>query len=635
MATQDFFAAHTHINLGPVNGVPSIEDLRRKFSLNVQTKYPFDNKYLLNSSDDAGNPCILLKEYKECVTAVKKMFNDTDEKYVLEYMNSRVAFYESHRRGPCVALRGKKYYPMFQYENAGTLRNLFQQFLLEEIGMLRFLTRAKGEVPLILGIMVLEHFKNIVFQIMYSYVQDSISGHIIFDKDDWYTLDKIVRMSWEMLVKSFLDEKTSLYDLPHLDRLKKISKTLNLHILGKVRELDSAKTLLKMAHKISLKRQRFDVCVSMLYGGIEIPYAIRAYSIYTKEQAVFDATVPCLFSYNRMKKGVISPEIIGDDGLIKPEMMNTIIPEFFLEEVMNSSNSVLVVDNNFTTGYSIVVFSKSIAKCYQKVSFAVAEANLVEIQAVSEMKNTSKKVIVSPEMLYVMPIGDYVTCFGLDDNSRVVNRVKRIIFEDTHFEETEGYDFDNTLFKTSQLHRLSWNHALEQMGFTDIDVTTIPSNSGLTMKESAKRILFFLRENNLATDLEDNYFVKNLCNFKTEYFLREVHQVIPIAKGINLAKNINDNTKVIVSNNHLDIVLKVLKKYKLTRFFAYIVCADYAFCVKTRERVSISGRGKPSVEAYEEVSDYFGIPKMTIYVGDHKDIDGAFAEKLNAKFIFI
>lgn len=467
------------------------------------------------------------------------------------------------------------------------------------------------------------------------YFKESISGHIVFDKEDWYTLDKIVRMSWEMLVKSFLDEKTSLYDLPHLDRLKKISKSLNLHILGKVRELDSAKTLLRLAHKISLKRERFDTCVSMFYGGIEIPYAIRAYSIYTKEQAVFDATVPCLFSYNRMKKGVIPSDILDEDGLIKKDRLDMVIPDFFLKEVLNESNSILVVDNNFTTGYSIVVFSKSIAKYFKKVSFAVAEANLVEIQAISEMRNTSKKVIVSPDMLYVMPIGDYVTCFGLDDNSRVVNRVKRIIFEDTHFEETEGFDFDNTLFKTSQLHRLSWNYALQQMGFTDIDVTAFPSNSGLTMKESAKRILAFLIEKSLGHELEENQFVKNLCTFKTEYFLREVHQVIPIAKGINLVKGINDNTKVIVSNNHLDVVLKVLKAHKLTRYFAYIVCADYAYCVKTRKKVSVTGKGKPFVEAYEEVSDYFGIPKMTIYVGDHKEIDGAFAEGLNAKFVLV
>ena len=49
MVAKNFFEQHTHINLGPVNGVPSIEDLRRKFMLNVQTKYPFDKKYLLNS----------------------------------------------------------------------------------------------------------------------------------------------------------------------------------------------------------------------------------------------------------------------------------------------------------------------------------------------------------------------------------------------------------------------------------------------------------------------------------------------------------------------------------------------------------------------------------------------------------
>ncbi|NJK70800.1 MAG: hypothetical protein HC932_00810 [Thermales bacterium] len=104
----------------------------------------------------------------------------------------------------------------------------------------------------------------------------------------------------------------------------------------------------------------FDTCMSLLFGGVEIPYALHGFMSVFPSQSIVNI-VPAIFSLNRMVKGEIPRSILDGNGLVEVKDLKKIIPRFFLKK-LNLENNLLVVDNNITTGYSLKIIVESMKK---------------------------------------------------------------------------------------------------------------------------------------------------------------------------------------------------------------------------------------------------------------------------------
>ncbi|PIZ88982.1 MAG: hypothetical protein COX90_01940 [Candidatus Nealsonbacteria bacterium CG_4_10_14_0_2_um_filter_38_17] len=618
------------------NGI-SIESLRQEYGIDHKRIYPFANNHFLFCSDDSGTPCLTFDEFRSFRKELNNLpLSEDDKAFLNEYIEGRIRYYNSPRRGNCVALRGFPYYRMVQERDNTVLVRLLKQDLYLDAKTFNFLARLGYRVPKELSFMVVDHIKNAVFRIMYAYIAKSLSQKNFFHVEDWSLLDGLARLLWEILVHILLDDEYIILSQIRFDGLSEVLEKVSDGDFRRILELDSAKTLLRMATTYFQRYPDFDCCVDILYGGIEIGYALCAYGLFTR-RPIPRFFVPAIFSLNRLKKGEIDQSILGEDGLIISGKLNEVIPGYFLEEISKIGRpKILVADNNITTGYSVRVLRDSLRKRFGFCELSVAEVNIQEIQRLCQgsPEANGRTIVLRGADLYQPPVGEYVTCFGLRDKSQVINRVK-FILGCGDYTQIEGYDFDGTLFKTGALHRMSWNRALKKLGI-EFDVATLPSNSGLSFREAALNIYRYLIGVGIDITLTEDMFIRELCDAK-EQFLKDVHErdIISIAKAINLARMDVANTKIIVTNDRLGFVLRCLEKKHLIEYFAYLICEDYAYSVKSREKVALVGKGKPFIDAYLEASDYFHLPHIQTYYGDNDVIDREFAQRLHCDFVLI
>ena len=614
------------------NGL-SVEVLSKEYR--ITNRNPFKDNGFLMCSDDCGSPCLTKREYTCFIGRINDLpIPKNDRKFLLLYLDSRVRCYRSPRRGDCVSLRGIAYYQTFLEHNQDVLIVNLKQNLRLDVKVFNLMSRLNLAFPKELLFMVIEHVKNTLFQIMSVYVEKSIREPAFFNDHDWFALDDIARALWDIFVRVILIKNYRLKTGISFESMFRILSHIREEPINPLRELDSAKTLIRFCNVVYEKDESFDFCMPLLNGGIEIPYALYGYNLF-KKSSKFNKIIPAVFSFNRMRKGKISREVLSSDGLLDMSKMQHIIPSYFLDNLKNSSR-ILVVDNNITTGYSTRILRDSFKRYGHTCEIAVAEINLHEIRGICENRTgfENKSVLMRGSDLFCPPVGEYVTCFGIKDNSKVVNRI-RFLTNSGEYMQIEGYDFDDTLAKTGMVHRKSWNHALEKLGYS-IDVIEIPTNSGLTFKTAAENIYQYLSDKGIPIGTEKAAFVKAMCFEKKEAMMRcDQNDIVLIAKTLNIIRADTANTKIIVSNNDIDFILHCLAQKDILKYFSYIFCPDCAYCVGSKEKVAIQGNPKPSIEGFMEALTYFQLPMLQKFYGDHKVIDRQFAEKLECEFVLI
>ncbi|MFH1207753.1 MAG: hypothetical protein V1668_04070 [Patescibacteria group bacterium] len=642
MSIEQLFCDKYSITQQLIERGGSHESLRDEYLIGHDDKRhdPFAHNFFVCCSDDSGTPCLTLEEYHAVIHQIELGVAELpDRQFLNTYLQNRIREYWSNRRGACVALRGRSYYRMIETRDAEVVyRSLIGDFD-EDVKVLNFMARSKDDFPKELSSLVVEHVKNAVFRIMYAYASRSVTEPSFFRVAEWYLLDNTARTLWEMLVRILLQTGYQIESPIAVHEVIEIAERLGMSDdLLRIKELDSAKTLLRMADVVlEHEDDIYDVCMHILFGGIEIPYALYAYGIYRGYRHKFGYFIPAIFSLNRVKKSHIKPELLGDDGHITRESMSALTPKHFMDQLsLKPGANILLVDNNITTGYSIRMMAESLKRHGYRVHMAVAEVNIQEIKGICDgLANVrNKAVVLSGNDLHYRPVGEYVTCFGINDSSRVLNRI-HVLLGRSGNQPLDGYDFDGTIFKTGQLHRMSWNVALDKLGI-EFDVVNLPDNSGLTYKQAALNTYKYLISQGVEIMIPEDAFVKKLCSSKLEQMLTfTANDIIAIAKTVNRIREDRHTTKVIVTNNRLDFVLHCLQQKKLLEHFSYLFCEDYAYCVQTGERVVVVGKVKPWTDAYLEASTYYQLPSMQVYFGDDKKIDQEFSSKLRCKFELI
>ena len=640
MLIKEIFNQLDPVLFGKIDQWNSLHDLRKEYQIidlySIRQMYK-GNKLLL-CSDDSGTACLTIEEFNSFISNIESIKMDRrNNEYIRQYIESRISRYKSPRRGECVALRGKAYYDMILHKHRSKPLNFLMENVKEDLKMYNYLVRIGQPFPRELHYITIEHIKNTVFIVMNMYITKSLQKKGIFNSSSWLFLDNICRTLWEEFVNLLFCEEdfytnNSRINYSSLFNIFDKVADQNIH---KVRELDSAKTLMRLAKIFFEKKQNsFNYYFGILYGGIEIPYALYGYSSYQREK--FGEIIPVSFSLNRVKKNCFTKDFINEKGLINATQLHQVMPEYFLNNLTDTKDKkAIVLDNNNTTGYSIKILSESLKKVIPHVDCVVAETNIQEIKAILEKRSgfNDKAILLSGKDLFCRPVGEYNTCFGLKDTSHVINRIKFITGTD-NYKQVTGYDFDNTLFKTGEIHRKSWNKALLKLNI-EFDVINLPGNSGLTFKEAAMNIFIHLSQKHKIS-LEKNEFIKQLCDYKTQEMLKmNSVDFIPIAKVVNLIKYDVKNTNILITNNCLDFVLHVLETKNMLKYFSFLICNDYAMSVSAREKVYLSGGLKPSIDAYVEATEFFDIPILQMYVGDHKKIDAEFAKRIGCKFTLI
>ncbi len=631
------FSVSDELRLKQFNSLTSI---KREYDIidTHRVRQMFRGNKLLLCSDDSETACYTMEEFNAFIKRLDSLKMDAKNiRHIKKYVESRISKYTSPRRGPCVALRGKPYYTNILKQNNKKAIKHLNGMLAVDFQMYNYMARIDIALPRELYYITIEHIKNIMFIVMNAYITKSLKNDNFFKPSQWLLLDNICRTLWEEFVNVLFCEN-SLYI--NTSKISAANITLILDRISdqniyKVRELDSAKTLMRLAALFfDGNAPDFDYYFGLLYGGIEMPYALYGYSIFHGKK--FGQIIPAMFSLNRIKKGVLPELILGNNGLIKETQFNKIIPNYFLDAVRDSSLSkAVVLDNNITSGYSLKIFTESLSQIINTVKCSVAEINIQEIKAILEKRIgfTNKQILISGKELYCRPVGEYITCFGLNDSSQVVNRIKFITGQDS-YQQAIGYDFDDTLFKTGKIHGLTWNTALANMGI-QLDVNDMPTNSGFTFKEAASNIYSYVSEKK-ATDLEKNMFVEMLIKHKKKALLNiPTKEIMSIGANINMIKYDESSTNIIITNNTLEFVLHILQKKELLDYFSFLVCNDLAMCVKTEEKIILTGSSKPSIEACMEAFNYFDIPMIKKYVGDNPIIDGDFANRMKCEFVLV
>lgn len=633
----DFFSQHVTDEL--IKHGFSLESLKREYKLTpppVSYSHIESNAFLL-SSDDIGAPCLIEDEYREFHLKVIQSFDKKDVQFVLDYLQSHTSDYHSPRRGSSKALRGNPYYRLFKTDDSALLVEMLKNDLQLDISMFNLLARAKSNVPKELVFMVIEYVKNTLFKIMYAYIEKSLREESFFDINEWNYLDRLAKDLWELHATNLFREDYAIASQLPLYGLFGILTKLDDGTFNKLRELDSTKTLMRLAASMSSINKKYDFCIPLLYGGIEMPYALYGYSkVYSHR--MFSTVMPLIFSFNRVKKGVIPSSVFTTKGLLSQEGFGNIIPQPLLNQLLKQTGGkVLLMDNNFTTGYSARVIKDSLESIGFTCDLCIAEINLQEINGICEHINPSQgsAIMLRGNTLVCDPVCEYVTCFGLNDRSRVVNRIKFLLGEGGYYELT-GYDFDETIVKTGCVHKDCWEAALKRMGI-DIDLGLLPNNSGLTFEQATFQIydtLINLQRYEMHLCKKD--FAKYLSKYKLEEMKRyDLSKISIIAKTINMIKNSHMNMQIVVSNNKLDFVRYVLEGKDLLKYFSFLICEDGAYAVNTQERIALRGQAKPSTEGFLEAAEYFRLPNMKTYIGDHIEIDRLFAEQLGCEFTMI
>ncbi|NJL97200.1 HAD hydrolase-like protein [Candidatus Gracilibacteria bacterium] len=506
--------------------------------------------------------------------------------------------------------------------------------MLADISFYNICQRNRKDIPREFVLLVVDHIKSVALKVMHGYVVKSLVDNDYFDEENWNYLDSLIKSLWEGYAGLIFDENGKITGTLSFNYLLTLLDEVEYPL--KIKELDSAKNLLRFAVSVQNSGCVFDTCMSLLFGGVEIPYALHGFMSVFPSQSIVNI-VPAIFSLNRMVKGEIPRSILDGNGLVEVKDLKKIIPRFFLKK-LNLENNLLVVDNNITTGYSLKIIVESMKKVCSNVYCGIPEVYLEEILNIAkQIKGFEyKEVMILGSDLTIQPIDKYVTCFGKQDDSRVVNGV-RFLLGKADYTQVTGYDFDDTIAETGKLHGIGWNKALEQMGYPDLNVWDLPSNSGMTNFNAGLNIYHWIVGQNHSVNLEPNQFAKRLVELKVKAMMEYPLFEIPlIASTINeIRRNNLVDTQIIVTNNLLEFVKHFLEMRNLLRYFTFIICEDYALSVHSGEKVRLKGCAKPSIDAYKEASEFFSIPSLETFYGDKQETDGEFARKLGCKFIYL
>ncbi len=590
-----------------------------------------EHNEFLQTQDDCGAPCIPLVKYEELKS---KLLNSCKgyEQFLQTYLEERVSQYESPRKvASQIALRGSAYYESFVIGNVSSDKKIdVLKNLKVDIDFYNICQQSRKDIPKEFVLMVIDHIKNILFKVMYGLVTEGIEFKN-FNINDWYYLDSLAKSLWEGYARVLFEANGKITG--SLDFTRLISLFSELKITGKIKELDSPKNLLRFARSAELANIDYTCCASLLYGGIEIPYALHGYNS-AFNLKINAKTLPVVFSTNRVHKGIIDSKIIDCNGVINKNQLHNIIPSELINKISNE-DQILIVDNNITTGYSVKIVRNTLEQIFSKVYIGVPEIYFGEIKKISERNPgfEDKDIFVSGEDLAIRPIDKYVTCFGVKDSSKVVNRIM-FLLKNKNYQQIVGYDFDDTIAETGYLHGEAWDYSLKKVGFNHLSVSDLPSNSGMTNYNAGLNIYNWLIENKCELSMPADNFAKQLVKLKFEYLMAYDMNKIPIiASTVNkiIADSVID-TQIIVTNNNLEFIVYFLKQRNLLQYFSYIICADYGLRVNGGEKIKLTGNAKPSIDAYTEARKYFKLPPIREFYGDSKLTDKVFAERIGAKF---
>ncbi len=598
-----------------------------------------ENSYIL-SCDDSGTPCFPISQYYEILEVIRTTQDKERSAFFEKYLNTRVSLYFSHRRGECVALRGESYFRNFA--ETPHLKSVIRGDLIQDIEILNEIVRSQEStsLPSTFILLVLDHIKNNIFRVMYAYLEESLFSTYPFDYHTWIWLDLQAKSVWEMYLGSVLGlPGVEIFQI-NPNPLVELMDNLQMDNLHKIKELDSVKTLSKFCYTVyanSSNDESFDCCIPLLYGGIEIPYALYSWGTMVSEKgSLFSSISPVIFSLNRVLKNKISPESFDSRGII--DLSQITLPS--IQEEIENSDRTLIVDNSFATGYSARLVYESLKNKYiSSVYIAVPEIYLEGLQMLYHNKGywKGKDLYLSYQYLYCSPVGNYTTCFGKKDESRVVNRVHQIL-GDTKYAPMRGYDFDNTIAHSSSLHRYGFNFAIAQLTGETWDVKQLaPKNKGLSWIQAAYNIAHELQKQGCQLNgLSKRDFAHRLCREKEKYinYSKESLSLIPSVIQDVLAYSVSD-IQVIISNNRLLWVKTVLQYHNMLQFFQYLICEDKAYCTLTNDTIPLSGKPKPYTHGFMEASNYFNLPKLSVFYGDSVETDQTFAQSVGAQFHLI
>ena len=297
-------------------GLPlTLSGLREEFRIKKPSISIGDD--FLSKIDNAGIPFLTMGEYRGIVSGIKKLTTGLDRKYVLKYLEYRIGQYNSSRLGRCVALRGERYYRPIVVEKSSLYQKLKEDFLADA-KMHNFLVGSGLHWPAELYLLVLDHLKNLTFKVMYTYYLKSINMVGYFKPEAWRIIDNTVRVLWEMIMEILFTPNYHHGVEMSFYPMARILDSLSDQPFGKLREMDSLKSLVHFAYRVYEEDEGsagFDVGMPLMYGGVEIPYAIDAYSSVISGKPFFKMVVPIVFSFNRIKKGLIPNRIINSEGL--------------------------------------------------------------------------------------------------------------------------------------------------------------------------------------------------------------------------------------------------------------------------------------------------------------------------------
>jgi phosphoglycolate phosphatase-like HAD superfamily hydrolase len=606
----------------------NINDLRNYF-LDESVPEHLRNNVVIAPIDDCGALCLTQDQFSAMIEVASAIDSRKSGNKLLGYIQDRTTEYYSPRRGKCYSLRGASYYRLFLIGKSqkDLLKSLAFRDLAVDLEIYKLIVEEKPCIYLLYT--VLDHIKHRLFQIYYGLTKTIIDGRENDLLSKLNLLSDVIFAIWVDFMNLILTENHVNQFKPDLDWLFPLEKIISSDGFAKVRELDSSKTLVWYADRVFQSQIKYDLFVGLLYGGCEIPFAIKAYHE-VMDYPLEAEVVPMIYSLNRILKGelLLSSELWTQSNFSE---LSKICPEGYLPTLQKSSKA-LVCDNNITTGYSIQSVARYLRNSNIIVDLAIPEVHLDEIGSIVSGV-TEKDVYISATQIKHRPIGEYVTCFGLTDRSRVVDRVKFLLGKGDYL-QMSGYDFDDTIAKTGSLHRRAWNFALTELIGEEMDVKNFTNNSGKTFEEAAESLYLQLSE---KTKLSKEEFVKQLCDKKLQFMLDANYSKIPlIARTVNIVteKSLRDQ-QIIVTNNKLAFVKDFLVKRNLLSCFSHLICQDRAFNVSTEEEIIICGDPKPSDAGYLEASQYFKLPAIVKYYGDNLHYDGKFASNLGAEFVHI
>ncbi|MBU5682285.1 MAG: HAD-IA family hydrolase [Candidatus Aenigmatarchaeota archaeon] len=175
------------------------------------------------------------------------------------------------------------------------------------------------------------------------------------------------------------------------------------------------------------------------------------------------------------------------------------------------------------------------------------------------------------------------------------------------------FDLDGTLVDSVELHAKAFKFAIKSLGYKNIEklYKKYKKLTGIPSEEIIKILIPNISSNEIKKIrlLKDKYFVKNIGK------IREKKKVINILKELK-----QKNIKIaLFTSSSKKIAKMILKKFKLEKYFDYLVC---------REDVK---NPKPNEEGLIKIMNKFKT-KNLVFIGDSK-YDKLAAKNAKIKFL--